>query len=108
MEVDEGGWGCERDTLPPWKYPMLVCTLGLQHCPGTEGIQSFSSGRHWRLVVSEKARLMTAMKKIWQLSRMRHCLTAPTRRMKKRHIEILAMVDPIMNLGCPRKSNSSP
>ncbi|TPX11877.1 uncharacterized protein E0L32_007375 [Thyridium curvatum] len=67
---------------------------------------SFSNGRHCKFVVIENAKLTIAIRKIWMLSRIRHCFTLPTRRMKKRQIDILANVAPIMNHGWPRKSNS--
>ena len=91
---------------PDRRYPILSWTLGSQHWPSVSGSHNFSSGWHWRLTVREKVRLTTAMRMIKAPRRMRQWRELPSRRMKKRQMEILASVAPIMNQGWPKTSNS--
>lgn len=51
--------------------------------------------------------MTTARTKIMTPSRILQCRELPNKRMKNRQIEILLNVEPIINNGCPRKSNSS-
>ena len=86
-------WGVYlNEDGPPWKYPKFSCTFGSQQSPATDGLQSFSSGRHWRFMANEKLKLTAAFRKMKTPSRILHCRALPRRPKKKRQIEILAKV----------------